>query len=95
MLPLFPRLQTKISAVPFHDLKDDSYLFLHNPMDLYHNFYFPAVVDLKEDIWEGRKSANQERIMLLYAGFPGNRDDLRNLVEVFHSCFSPYFHCAF
>ncbi|MEZ3463493.1 MAG: glycosyltransferase [Lachnospiraceae bacterium] len=47
-----------------------------------HNFYFPAVVDLKEDIWEGRKSANQERIMLLYAGFPGNRDDLRNLVEV-------------
>lgn len=52
------------------------------------NFYkkdccllLPTLVDMSDDIWKRDYSIKNDRITILYAGWPGNRDDLRILVE--------------
>ncbi len=41
----------------------------------------PAFVDLREGIWEKETFSCDDRIRILYAGWPGNRDNLRLLAE--------------
>lgn len=41
----------------------------------------PTFVDMKEPIWKRENPCNGGRIVILYAGWPGNRDDLRLLAE--------------
>lgn len=41
----------------------------------------PTLVDLKEELWKKDPFEVGERIVIIYAGWPGNRDDLRMLVE--------------
>lgn len=41
----------------------------------------PIVVDLEEELWKRDPFEAGERIVIVYAGWPGNRDDLRMLVE--------------
>lgn len=42
----------------------------------------PTLVDLEEELWKRGPFEAGERIVIVYAGWPGNRDDLRMLVEV-------------
>lgn len=42
----------------------------------------PTMVDMSDEIWEKDYSVTNDKIVILYAGWPGNRDDLRMLVEV-------------
>lgn len=42
----------------------------------------PILVDLEESLWKRDAFTAGERIVIVYAGWPGNRDDLRLLVEV-------------
>ena len=41
----------------------------------------PTVVDVKDTVWEREDDTLNDKIVIMYAGWPGNRDDLRTLVE--------------
>lgn len=41
----------------------------------------PILVDLKEELWKRDSFEAEEKVVIVYAGWPGNRDDLRILAE--------------
>lgn len=42
----------------------------------------PTLVDLSDSVWEKDEFEPNDQIVIVYAGWPANRDDLRMLVEV-------------